>query len=85
MACDFADLVQPGDYSVTAFPAQNGFCTLPVAHRRHDLAGLGPATGLVWVPFVHVARCVSAKYPSAKQLLMLSSQTKSYFPEPDPQ
>ena len=28
------------------------------------------ATGLVWVPFVHVARCVSAKYPSAKQLLI---------------
>ena len=31
MACDFADLVQSGDYSVTAFPAQNGFCTRPVA------------------------------------------------------
>ena len=30
MACDFADLVQ------------NGFCTRPVAHQRHDLAGLGP-------------------------------------------
>ena len=29
-ACDFADL------------AQNGFCTRPVAHQRHDLAGLGP-------------------------------------------
>ena len=38
---------------------QNGFCTRPVA----------PLQGLVWVPFVHVARCVSAKYPSAKQLL----------------
>ena len=25
MAYDFADLVQPWDYSVTAFPAQNGF------------------------------------------------------------
>ena len=42
MACDFADLVQPGDYSVTAFPAQNVFCTRPVAHQGHDLAGLGP-------------------------------------------
>ena len=31
MACDFADLVQPGDYSVTTFPAQNDFCTRPVA------------------------------------------------------
>jgi hypothetical protein len=31
MAYDFADLVQPWDYSVTAFPAQNGFCTRPVA------------------------------------------------------
>jgi outer membrane receptor protein involved in Fe transport len=31
MAHDFADLVQPWDYSVTAFPAQNGFCTRPVA------------------------------------------------------
>ena len=41
-AYDFVDLVQPGDYSVTAFPAQNGFYTRPVAHRRHDLAGLGP-------------------------------------------
>ena len=30
MACDFVDLVQ------------NGFCTRPVAHQRHDLAGLGP-------------------------------------------
>jgi hypothetical protein len=29
-ACDFADLVQ------------NGFYTRPVAHQRHDLAGLGP-------------------------------------------
>jgi hypothetical protein len=30
VACDFADLVQ------------NGFCIRPVAHQRHDLAGLGP-------------------------------------------
>ena len=32
--CDFADLVhprRPSGYSVTAFPAQNGFCTRPVA------------------------------------------------------
>ena len=32
--CDFADLVHPrrrSGYSVTAFPAQNGFCTRPVA------------------------------------------------------
>ncbi|MFB6272590.1 MAG: hypothetical protein ABEL51_06820, partial [Salinibacter sp.] len=28
--CDCVDLVQPGNYSVTAFPAQNGFCTRPV-------------------------------------------------------
>ena len=41
-ACDFVDLVQPGNYLVTAFPAQNGFCTRPVAHQGHDLAGLGP-------------------------------------------
>ena len=41
-ASNFVDLVQPGDYSVTAFPAQNGFYTRPVAHQRHDLAGLGP-------------------------------------------
>ena len=31
MAYDFADLVQPWDYSVTAFPVQNGFCIRPVA------------------------------------------------------
>ena len=37
-ACDFVDLVQPGDYSVTAFPAQNGFFTPPVVHQEHDLA-----------------------------------------------
>ena len=30
VACDFVDLVQ------------NGFCIRPVAHQRHDLAGLGP-------------------------------------------
>ncbi|PSQ90467.1 MAG: hydroxymethylglutaryl-CoA lyase [Bacteroidetes bacterium QS_4_64_154] len=41
MACDFADLVQPGDYSVTAFPAQNGFCTRPVA----ELCDVGPRDG----------------------------------------
>ena len=33
------------------------------------LPGSG-ATGLVWAPFVHVARCVSAEYPSAKQVLI---------------
>ena len=38
MACDFTALVQPGNYSVTAFPAQKGFCVRPVAHRGHDLA-----------------------------------------------
>ncbi len=68
MACDVADLVQPRHYSVTAFPAQNGFCTRPVAHQRHDLACARPplqgSFGLM-----HVARCVSAEYPSAKQVL----------------
>jgi hypothetical protein len=38
VACDFVDLVQPVNYSVTAFPAQNGFCIRPVAHQGHDLA-----------------------------------------------
>ena len=31
VACDFVDLVQPVNYLVTAFPAQNGFCIRPVA------------------------------------------------------
>jgi hypothetical protein len=53
MAYDFADLVQPWDYSVTPFPAQNGFCTRPVA----------PLQGS------SVASLVSAEYPSPKQLL----------------
>ena len=67
MACDFTALVQPGNYSVTAFPAQpgdysvallpaqNGFCTSPVAHHGHELALL-----------------VSASYPSTEQLLKLN-------------
>ena len=38
VACDFVDLVQPVNYLVTAFPAQNGFCIRPVAHQGHDLA-----------------------------------------------
>ena len=28
----------PGEYSVTAFPAQKAFCTCPVAHQGNDLA-----------------------------------------------
>ena len=53
-ACDFMDLVQsgnysvvtlpahPGEYSVTAFPAQNEFYTRPVTHEGHDLARARP-------------------------------------------
>ena len=57
-ACDFVDLVQPGDYSVTAFPAQNGFFTPPVVHYRGRLGTV-----------LHFAHFVSATYPSAKQVL----------------
>ena len=73
--CDFADLVHPrrrSGYSVTAFPAQNGFCTRPVAtdscrcrlgpvRARRPLCLLGCASS--------VASLVSAEYPSTKQLL----------------
>ena len=35
--CDFVELAQSGNYSVTVFPTQNAFCTHPVAHQGHDL------------------------------------------------
>ena len=73
--CDFADLVHPrrrSGYSVTAFPAQNGFGTRPVAtdscrcrlgpvRARRPLCLLGCASS--------VASLVSAEYLSTKQVL----------------
>ncbi|MCS4195924.1 hypothetical protein [Salinibacter ruber] len=37
------------------------------------------ATGLVWAPFMHVARHVSAEYPFTKQLLIVLGQILIFF------
>ncbi|WP_263818543.1 maltotransferase domain-containing protein [Salinibacter sp.] len=66
MACGFADLVQP---------ALLGHCVSSAERLLHSPGSA--ATGLVWAPFMHVARCVSAEYPSAKQVLTVRSRPES--------